>query len=268
MSSLHAEVNLSMVELHEFAKIAYSETGIRFTEKKYELLNSRLRRRIRELKLVSFQEYLKYLSTHKQSELSEFINTITTNETFFFRGVQHFYILSKEVFPKLLSDSVVLWSAACSSGEEPYSLAIAALERLPNANQRTIKIFASDIDSSILKKATQGVYHSYAMKDVRKEYLQKYFTSPSQGIWIVRPQLRKMVFFGKHNLQQAFPKERADVIFCRNVMIYFDEESKKIVFDHLKNALKPNGYLFAGESEILPTLDGFRRITASVVQKV
>ena len=261
------EETLTDIEMQNFAEIAYRELGIRISSQKKALMSNRLGRRVRELKLPSFKAYYDYLVNQFNAEIQHFTDAVTTNETYFFRGPRHFHTLAKRVLPELKGETVEVWSAASSTGEEPYSLAIALLERLPNASSRKIKVYASDINMSVLKKASEGIFGSYALRLVKPEHLQKYFSRLDEERYKITPTIRKMVHYGHHNLIQPFPKGKLDFIFCRNVLIYFDEKSKKIVFHNLINALKPGGYLFLGESEIAPELVGMHRIEASVVQK-
>ncbi|MCG8337068.1 MAG: protein-glutamate O-methyltransferase CheR [Proteobacteria bacterium] len=258
---------LTLLELGKFADIAYQQTGIRLTANKLELMNNRLGRRLRDLNLDSYRKYLRYLRENLAVELSNFIQVITTNETFFFRYPFHYYLLSKEIFPTLKGSEVTIWSAACSSGEEAYSLAIVCQERLPNFFNRQVNIYASDIDLSVLKKAHDGVYNSYALRNVRKEHLTKYFRPVDREYYRIDPSLRERVALGQHNLKKLFPRGKVDILFCRNVLIYFDDESKNLVLENLVRSLKPGGYLFLGESEIVPDMPELTRMKSSVAKK-
>lgn len=259
---------LTVQELEKFSEIVYKETGIRINAQKLELMQNRLGHRAHELNLPSFQAYYDFLNQQWAQELPNFIETITTNETYFFRCPWHFAFLTKEIFPALPDGKVDIWSAASSSGEEPYSLAIALLERLPKAESRRMRVFASDIDRKVLKKASDGIYGEYALRFVQPEHLKKYFNPLGNGNFQVNSTLREMLLLGQHNLQIPFPKGKMDVVFCRNVLIYFDEQSKVQVFKNLLDALKIGGYLFLGESEIIPNLPGVNRVKASVAKKM
>lgn len=258
---------LTVRELEQFAEIAYRETGIRITAQKLELMNNRLSRRLRQLGLDSYREYFDWVNENKDEEMTRFIQLITTNETYFFRCPKHFFLLSKQILPDWNASEIVVWSSACSTGEEPYSLAILLKERLPQAERRAIRIFASDIDEGVLKRAHQGVYSSYAMRLVRPEHKKQYFVELPDGDFRIRPELRQMVKLGKHNLKQPFPHGNVDILFCRNVLIYFDERSKQKVYHNLINSLNPGGVLFLGESEIIPELPGLTRLEANVARK-
>ncbi len=259
---------LTQLELSKFADIAYQQTGIRLTANKLELMNNRLGRRLRDLNLDSYRKYLRYLKENLKLEISNFIQAITTNETYFFRYPFHFYMLSKEVFPALQGNEITLWSAACSSGEEAYSLAIVCQERLPNFFSRRVNIYASDIDLSVLKKAHEGVYNSYSLRNVRKDHLKKYFQPVNSDYYRIDPGLRDRVALGQHNLKKLFPRGKVDLLFCRNVLIYFDNESKDLVLENLVKSLKPGGYLFLGESEIVPDMPELIRLKSSVARKL
>ena len=259
---------LTILELEQFADIAYQQTGIRLTPNKLELMNNRLSRRLKDLDLSSYHKYLKYLRENIEFERSDFIEAITTNETYFFRYPLHFHLLSKTIFPNLQQEEITIWSAACSSGEEAYSLAMLCQERLPDFYHRKVNIFASDIDLSVLKKAHEGIYNSYSLKQMRPELLQKYFNPVNDSYYKIIPNLRNRVSLGRHNLKEPFPKGQVDILFCRNVLIYFDNESKNQVLDNLVKTLKPGGFLFLGESEIVPDISNLVRIKSSVAQKL
>lgn len=258
---------LTALELEKFAEIAYQYTGIRLTVNKLELMNNRLGRRLRDLKLGSYKKYLEYLRKNLHVELNNFIQVITTNETYFLRCPMHFYLLSKEIFPKLKDHEISLWSAACSSGEEPYSLAMVCRERLPNFMSRQVSIYASDIDYDVLRKAHEGIYNSYSLRLVKPELINKYFEPLNSNYFKIIPAIRKMIAYGRHNLNELFPHGQVDIVFCRNVLIYFDNDSKKRVLENLIKTLKPGGYLFLGESEIIPDMPNLIRVKSSVAQK-
>lgn len=262
------EMLLTIEELSRFSKIAYQEFGIKINDSKRNLMSNRMSKRIKELKLFSFVEYYNYLVKHFDIERQHFADAITTNETFFFRGLKHFSTLTKEILPNLQSDNIRVWSAACSSGEEAYSLAIALNERLPASKRQEFEVFASDISSQVLKKANRGIYNSYSLRLVREQHLKRYFNHLRNDDYQVKPQLRKMVKLGNHNLLEPFPKGKLDIIFCRNVLIYFDRESKQRVLSQLMGALKPNGYLFVGESEIIPKIPTTRHLNSFLAQKI
>ena len=251
-----------------FAEKAYQETGIRFSDSKTTLMSNRLSTRMKVLGFKTYRQYYNYLVANSQQEMRYFIEAITTNETYFFRGKEHFQILSQKILEPWNQSNLIFWSAACSSGEEAYSLAIASLERLPDPKNVNIKIFASDIDYSTLKKVDDRCYSDYAVRFVNEGLLQKYFKKTNHSeTWEIDRKLRSMISLGFHNLKDSFNKAKIDVLFCRNVLIYFDNESKKVVYKNLIDTLNPGGYLFIGESEITPEIPGMERIHTSILRK-
>jgi chemotaxis protein methyltransferase CheR len=248
-------------EFNLFRDIIYRQTGIQMTEKKRNLVVARLSKRLRALNLSNFSEYYEYLNTSSKAadELNNLINRITTNKTDFFREKHHFDFLINEIFPSFLDVArnsgtrrLRIWSAGCSSGEEPYSLAMTVADFFKDERGWDLKILATDLDTDILMKAAKGVYSSQQITPVPMNYLSKYFVRTSQG-YEVSPQIKAMIAFRKLNLMDpSFPmKKPFDIIFCRNVMIYFDEETRKDLVKKYHNHLRDNGYMFVGHSESL-----------------
>jgi len=248
-------------EFQLFRDIIYRQTGIQMTEKKRNLVVARLSKRLRSLNLQNFSEYYAYLNTSSNAsdELNNLINRITTNKTDFFREKHHFDFLVNEIFPSYIDAArksgqrrLRIWSAGCSSGEEPYSLAMTVAAFFKDKRGWDLKILATDLDTDILMKATKGVYSSQQISSVPTGYLSKYFVRSSQG-YEVSPQIKAMIAFRKLNLiDLAFPmKKPFDIIFCRNVMIYFDDETKKDLIKKYHSHLRDNGYMFVGHSESL-----------------
>jgi len=248
-------------EFQLFRDIIYRQTGIQMTEKKRNLVVARLSKRLRALNLQTFSEYYEYLNTSSDSsdELNNLINRITTNKTDFFREKHHFDLLVNEILPSYMDASrnggerrLRIWSAGCSSGEEPYSLAMTAADFFKDERGWDLKILATDLDTDILMMAANGVYSSQQITPVPIGYLSKYFVRSSKG-YEVSPQIKAMVVFRKLNLMDpTFPmKKPFDIIFCRNVMIYFDDETKKDLIKKYHSHLRDNGYMFIGHSESL-----------------
>lgn len=252
---------------NRFAEILYTEAGIRIHEEKINFLVNRLKRVLLELNLENFEDYYRYLVQNRNTEIPKFIESITTNETFFFRAPKHFNFLVKNIIPSLNHIDISIWSAACSNGSEAYSLAISLFENIGNLTPENLEIFASDIDSTSLKQAHNGIYNRYALRLCKPEFLDKYFIPVTHGDFQVKPFLRNAIKLGRHNLLEPFRQRKLDVIFCRNVLIYFDYESKTKVFDNLINALKPGGYLFLGESEIIPDRPDIERLESTICRK-
>lgn len=266
-------------EFQLFKDIIYRQTGINMSEKKRNLIVARLSKRLRALNLNNFSEYYKYLSENLNTgdEIINLINRITTNKTDFFRESHHFDFLLNEIFPALIRDGYTrrerrlrIWSAGCSSGEEPYSIAMTVCEAFKEERGWDIKILATDLDTEVLMKASRGAYPSQAVSPVPIGYLSKYFERTAQG-YEVDQKVRSMVTFRKLNLMEpSFPMKRSfDIIFCRNVMIYFDDETKRTLLRKFYNHLNDGGFMFVGHSESLMYMkDIFRFLKHTVYQKV
>ncbi len=257
------KMELSAAEFEEWRKFIYELTGIYFQDNKKYLLESRLLKRVNFLKLNSFKEYLEYLKKNRnnKAEYNELFEVITINETFFFRNQPQLDALVTRVIPEIMSmpenkhkNRFKIWSAACSSGEEPYSVAITIQEMIkpkyPNVN---FEIVGTDINYQVLNTARAGIYKEYAVRNTPPYYIKKYFKQEN-GRYILNDTIKRMVKFKMLNLADDFGMklmQNFDIIFCANVLIYFDKESKMRVVNHLYNALNKGGYLFIGYSETL-----------------
>ncbi|WP_404342065.1 CheR family methyltransferase [Pseudoalteromonas mariniglutinosa] len=256
------------------AEQVYDACGIVLAEHKREMVYSRLARRIRTLKLSSFNQYLDYLETHKEHEFSEFINAITTNLTSFFRESHHFTYLQSNVIPMLLIKNkqhkrVRIWSAGCSTGEEPYTIAMTLYKLFPS--DWDIKILATDLDSNVLTKAAAGTYCAANVHGLEAQHLKRWFLkSKDAQLYKVKPELKQMIFFKRLNLLQDWPmKGPFDIIFCRNVVIYFDKQTKDTLFRRYHDLLAPGGYLFLGHSETIgKEHTEFKNLGRTMYQKV
>ncbi len=234
---------------------AYDISGIVLGDHKKELVYSRIARRVRKLQLSNFTQYCGYLETHEDTETNEFLNAITTNLTSFFRESHHFEFLSKVVIPewkkKGTQHPIRIWSSACSTGPEPYSIAI-TLSKNMSVKSHDIKILATDLDSDVLKKARTGIYSLEDIEQLPKDYLSSFQRKKDSDVGQVKESLRDMVQFNRLNLLGPWPiKNKFDVIFCRNVVIYFNKETQIELFGRLADQLNPGGYLFIGHSETL-----------------
>ncbi len=231
--------------------LIYQRAGISLHDGKHAMVYSRLSRRLRETGHTSFNEYLSWLEKHDGPEWQEFVNALTTNLTAFFREQHHFEILATHLRGKP-SQPWRVWCNASSTGEEPYSIVITALESLgASAN---FKLTASDIDSRVLAKAAEGVYRLDAAKGLSQERLQRFFLrgkGSNEGMIRAKPELRKAIEFMSVNLiRDDWPfREPFDVVFCRNVMIYFDAPTQRRVLERIHRVLKPGGMLFVGHAE-------------------
>lgn len=243
-------------------KIVYHHSRINLGQEKKMLVTSRLAKRLRTLQLSNYSDYCRLLqSPAGDAELGNLVDVISTNHTHFFRELKHFEFLQEQLFPRLRPilqrqrQAFRLWSAAASTGEEPYSLAITLAEEL-TAHGLDWRIEATDISRRVLVSAAEGIYADERLVQVRPDWLRRHFqkgTGDWSGHCRVRPELRERVRFQHLNLlQPAYPfQERFHVIFCRNVMIYFDRPTQEALVAKLTEQLLPGGYLMVGHSESL-----------------
>ena len=239
----------------DFARVQsliYQRAGISLHDGKHAMVYSRLSRRLRETGHASFREYLDWLERHDGPEWQEFVNALTTNLTAFFREQHHFEILATYLRSKPAGTPWRVWCNAASTGEEPYSIVITALEAL--GAKAPFKLTASDIDSRVLATAAQGVYRMDALKGLSSERLQRFFLrgkGGNAGLMRAKPELRNAIEFMIVNLiRDDWPfREPFDVVFCRNVMIYFDAATQRSVLERIHRVLKPGGMLFVGHAE-------------------
>ncbi len=264
-------------EFEYFRNIVYRESGIRLTELKKALVQARLTKRIRQLKMSGFEEYCDYVKKNYHDELENLINCITTNKTDFFRENRHFEFMKEHLIPLWIEHKkrrIRIWSAGCSTGEEPYSIAIIMREHYPNIDAADVKILATDIDTDVLSKAQRGIYPAEAVADVPVLLAKKYFLKGSgenAGFFKIKDSLKKMVYFRKLNLlNETYPiKGKFELIFCRNVIIYFDKETQRSLFDTMYEYLADEGLLFVGHSETLTGLTNrFAPVSNSIYRKV
>ncbi len=261
--SSNKKLALSNLEFEDWRKFIYEKTGIYFQDNKKYLLESRLQKRVNFLKLGSFKDYLQYLKTNPRAkfEMRELYEVITINETFFFRNQPQLDALAGNIIPEMMNDprnrtkrKVKIWSAACSSGEEAYSAGM-ILDDLVKPKYPTLgyEIVGTDINYAVVETARKGVYKEYAVRNTPPYYMKKYFKQQN-GLYLLSEQIKRMATFKVQNLSDEMEMRRMtgfDVIFCANVLIYFDQASKIKVVNNLYNALNPGGYLFVGYSETL-----------------
>jgi len=239
-------------------KIVHDRAGIVLSEVKRDMVYGRLVRRLRALKIDTFDEYMRLIRKDNSNESVEFINSITTNLTSFFRENHHFEFLKNKAFPEFVKDNkkrIRIWSAGCSTGEEPYSLAITAANLASKLYGMDVRILATDLDSQVVKTAQEGLYNEDRVQGIPKNIVNKWFNiiNDQSGKMVqVVPQLQEYIQFNQLNLMNEWPmKGKFDVIFCRNVVIYFDKDTQRTLFDRYANYLNPNGYLIVGHSESL-----------------
>ncbi len=261
------EKTLSEDLFTKFSTLVYNECGINLHDGKKALLQARLNKRLRARSMSSYKTYYDHLvSSDGKGELLHFLDSISTNLTYFFRESQHFDFLTENVLPEIFqngsslnSQRVRFWSAGCSTGEEPFGLAISALEHVRDLHKRDFRILATDISTRVLNTACQGVYAESKMERVppscRARYFQKVQGADGEGAWQVGPLLRKIVSFRRLNLKEPYPFQGPfQCIFCRNVMIYFDKKTQESLIQRMCQYLSPGGYFFVGHSESLTGL--------------
>ncbi len=258
---MNAELELNDLTLKSIIELVHRHTGITMSEKKKSLLQSRLRPRLRELSLPTYEAYISYLSSH-QEETDNFIDLVTTNETFFFRTQRVWDFFNGRFLPEWFKQNphevLKIWSGASSSGEEVYSLVISLLEfKEKNAGFR-FELIASDISKEILREAAAAQYGARSVEGLKKynpQWFEKYIKT-SGSHWTVTDEVKKNVNFFCHNLfHGAVKKKHFDIIFLRNVMIYFNNEDQEKILRFMSEALKSNGVLVLGESESISRLN-------------
>jgi len=274
-----SRLNITNSEFRQFREFIHTHTGIALSEHKRALVCSRLAKRLRFHGLQRYADYYTLLTEGdpEGQELMAMINAITTNKTDFFREPHHFLFLREQVFPSYRRNPnrerpLRLWSAAASTGEEAYSLAMTALDSLPSFNEQDISILATDIDTDVLSRASDGVYTLEQAKRIPKASLYRYFLKgcgAHDGHVMAKPILKALIHFHRLNLQDnPWPMhELFDVILCRNVLIYFDKDTQQMLFQRMGNVLKKDGYLMLGHSEAMHGLnDLFRPVGHSIYQ--
>ncbi|MGC2639779.1 MAG: protein-glutamate O-methyltransferase CheR [Acidobacteriaceae bacterium] len=260
------EDTLSARDFARLSNLVHAETGIRLRAEKKAMLEGRLRRRLRALDLDSYASYCAYLLERDglAREKVAFIDAVTTNKTDFFREPRHFDLLTQRVLPELHERAaerpLLAWSAACSSGEEPYTVAMVLSEYAETHPGFRFRLLATDICTEVLAKAELGVYAGPAAAAIQPELQRKYLMrsrAPGSDRVRIVPELRRLVEFRRVNLMDSDYglAQQADAIFCRNVLIYFDRATQEAVLRRLSHCLCPQGYLFVGHSETLHSMD-------------
>jgi chemotaxis protein methyltransferase CheR len=252
---------IGRADFHAFRELIHREAGINLAEHKQALLLARLQPRLRGLGIATFADYYR-LVVSDQAERVEMLDRISTNETHFFREPRQFDFLQKEVVPRwreearrgVRSKSIRIWSAACSTGEEPYSIGMTLLHHFPPSDGWVIEIVATDLSTRVLKRATEGVWRIEKAADIPPAYLKAFMlrgTGPEEGRMKAGPQLRSIVRFFRLNLNDPpYPVPGPfDAIFCRNVLIYFDQAMKARVLTQLLRHLAKDGLLYLGHAE-------------------
>jgi len=265
-----SQLSVSPALFQQFQKLIYAETGIWLGSSKTALLCGRLFRRLRTLGITTLKDYYERVSgVDQDEERARMIDAITTNETRFFREPRHFEFMVQRVFPRWRADAenglrphgkrVRIWSAGCSSGEEPYSVAMSLARHLPAEAGWDVRLLATDISNRVLEKATKGIYPIAKAAEIPKDLLHGFMlrgVAERQGEMKVKVEIQRMVDFRRVNLNQDSDLSEGpfDAIFCRNVLIYFDVASKSRVVENLVRHLTANGLLFVGHAENLSSM--------------
>jgi len=276
MSTSAAPTQLTEAELKLLQALVYQECGMHFDERRTHFLQDRLQRRLKECHLDSFYSYYRLLVSHEgKHELAQLLENLTINETSFFRNKAQLDLFHKYVLDELLRGkqaqrncSLRIWSAGCSTGQEPYTLAMLVADALGYYCLRNpllietplprplvpppwkVEILASDINYSVLRAGQEGTYAENQMASVDYSYRLRYFDKVGER-YAVKKALKEVVHFDFHNLKTEYLPQRNDVIFCRNVMMYFDEAEQKRLIEKFWRCLNPEGYLFVGHAESL-----------------
>ena len=272
------EFHFSDKEFKFISKLVGERTGIVLSDAKRQMVYGRLSRRLRQLKLTKFSEYCDMLTDGHEGELIEFTNAITTNLTAFFRENHHFEYLTETVIPQIRRNNahtkrVRVWSAGCSSGEEPYSIAMCLREAIPESAGWDVKILATDLDSNMVKRGSEGIYTAERVEGLTPSRMKKWVrqgTGENSDKVRMSSKLREMITFKELNLMGDWPiKGPFDFMFCRNVVIYFNKDTQRILFDRYADLLAPKAHLFIGHSESLNKVtDRFNLLGKTIYQKV
>jgi chemotaxis protein methyltransferase CheR len=267
-------------QFQELVELVYRESGIVLRDKR-ELVDARMASLARKKGYQNPQNFLERLKADQTGEaLIELLDQVSTNLTYFYREPAHFDFVTKKLIPELVarkksqrSNRIRFWSAACSSGEEPYSLALTVKEHLGDESNWDVKILATDISTRVLNKAVAGRYSRQEVIKIPTQMIQKYFErsgTRTDPVYTVRPEIKKLIAFRRLNLlQESYPfAGRFDLIICRNVMIYFDHPTKQALLKRFHQYLEPGGYLFTGHAESLTAYEKmFKRVQVAVYQK-
>jgi chemotaxis protein methyltransferase CheR len=266
------EFHFTTQDFQRIRKLIHQHAGISLSECKQELVYSRLARRLRVTGIKTFAEYIDHLQRGDAAEWEAFTNSLTTNLTSFFREAHHFPILTAHLRKLGAVRPVELWCSACSTGEEAYSIAMTAVEAFASFDN-PVRIIASDLDTKVLEAARIGRYKLESVASMPAQKIDKFFvhgTGGDAGFVTVRPELQKMIIFRRINLLDViWPiREKLDVIFCRNVMIYFDKETQLAILKKFAPLLRGDGLLFAGHSESFHNADAYFKLRTHTVYEL
>ncbi|HKQ25683.1 MAG TPA: protein-glutamate O-methyltransferase CheR [Burkholderiales bacterium] len=271
--------DLTEEEFRRLSEFLYRRTGMVFTEAKRFYVERRVVERMNATASGSFASYFAWLRSDAQGEVEHFVNAFTVNETYFYREDYQLSCLTNELLAERLrvkkpGEAIRIWSVPCSTGEEPYSIAIWLLENWPKVDEYEIEIVGSDIDTGVLEQARGGVYGKRALMRLLPPVIEKYFAPVQDETWKILDDLRQSVRFTRVNIvdpEETRPHGQFDVIFCRNVLIYFDDASRRIAAENLYENLAPGGFICLGHTEsmsrISPLFEVRRFADAIVYQR-
>lgn len=265
MPSLEAQ-QVTDAQIEKFGVLIYERTGIRVSPQKKSLLSNRLRRRLRATQIDCFDEYHQLLCRSKADdpEWDAFLQEITTHETYLYRDPNHWQWLCESYLPRIQEEArsgkrarhLRIWSAACSNGDEAHTIACCVASKLPQIPEWRIEIVGTDIGVDAVAQARAGVFNARSMNLVPADLRRRYFTPSNDGSWTAKPTLKRWLQFQQHNLIEPLKMAPFDLIFLKNVLIYFDRDSKRKVIGHLERVLKPGGMLVNGPAEGVSDLLG------------
>ncbi len=276
---IFGSAKLTDSQFAKFSALIYAKCGIHLKAEKKELLNARLGKRLRATGIESFKEYYEFVTQDESgNELVQLIDSVSTNFTSFFREQAHFDFLVGTVLPAYHAEGrghgqpLNLWSAACSSGEEPYTMAMVLEDFVATRPGMQYRIRATDISTKVLAQAQRGIYPEERIDKVPPPFVKRYFqrgVGSSAGMVRVKELLRRKVTFERFNLMEVFPcQESLDIIFCRNVMIYFNSATQQALVDKFHRCLSPGGHLFIGHSESLTSIKhSFKQVASTAYCK-
>jgi chemotaxis protein methyltransferase CheR len=274
--AVNHEFGFTDADFDYLRKMVLTHTGISLSEHKRDLVYGRLSKRLRARALTCFSDYCRLLEQSPNTELEHFTNAITTNLTSFFRERHHFDFVKQEM-PRILAQAIDhkrrirIWSAGCSTGEEPYSLAITLREAIPDIDRHDIRILATDLDTHVVNTAARGIYPASAIVGLDSHMMRRWFLrgkGEQAGKVMVTPELRRLIHFKQLNLMHDWPMHGPfDAIFCRNVVIYFDTETRQTLFERFANIMPPGGYLFIGHAETLRNISSRFQLTGKTIYR-
>ncbi len=272
---IEREFDFSDDDFNFIAKLVFEKTGIHLAPHKKNMVYSRIAKRIRKLNFNSFSEYCTLISSKNDNgEMMDFINAVTTNLTHFFREIHHFKHLAEVAIPEIVrqnfnSKRLRIWSAGCSSGMEAYSIAMTLRSVLKDVDNWDAKILATDIDTNMLNKGTQGIYSDDEYENIPAKFREEFVSKDKiNSTMIMSDKLKKLVTFKRMNFIENWPvKGPFDIVFCRNVVIYFQKDTQKIIFNNFANVMRQGSYLYIGHSENLTGISNKFQLIGKTIYK-